>query len=368
MKLHQITSYLEKVAPLSYQESYDNSGLIVGDANKEISKVLLCLDSIESVIDEAIEKKCELVIAHHPIVFSGLKSLTGKNYIEKTILKAIKNDIAIYACHTNLDNVFHQGVNQKMAEAIGLTNTKILAPKTGMMSKLVVYCPSDKPEEIEKVRENLFENGAGHISDYSNCSFNSEGKGSYFPGETTNPAYGEKGKTNFMNETKIEVLVMNNEVRRIVSEVNKVHPYEEVAYEIIPLSNPNQQIGSGMIGELEQEMDAIEFLKSLKKNMKAEGVRYTEIHKKTIKKIAICGGSGSFLLNDAIRQQADVFITGDYKYHQFFDAQEQIIIADIGHFESEQFTIDLFQDILSPGFESIEFIKTSVNTNPVKYL
>lgn len=368
MKLHQITSYLEKTAPLSYQESYDNSGLLVGDRNKEVTKVLLCIDSLESIIDEAIEKKCELVIAHHPIVFSGLKSLTGKNYIEKTILKAIKNDIAIYACHTNLDNVFQNGVNQKMAESIGLTNTKILSPKSGMMSKLIVYCPSDKPDEIEKVRENLFQNGAGHISDYSNCSFNSEGKGTYLPGESTNPAYGQKGKTNFMNETKIEVLVTNHEVRRIVKEVNEVHPYEEVAYEIIPISNPNQQIGSGMIGELPNEIDTFEFLKSLKIKMKTDCVRHTDFHKKTVKKIAICGGAGSFLLKNAIRQQADVFITGDYKYHQFFDAQEQIIIADIGHFESEQFTIDLFQDILAPEFKSLEFIKTSINTNPVNYL
>lgn len=368
MKLHQLTSYLEKVAPLSYQESYDNSGLIVGDKNKDVSKVLLCLDSIETVVDEAIEKKCELIIAHHPIVFSGLKSLTGKNYIERTILKAIKNDIAIYACHTNLDNVLKNGVNQKMADSIGLVNTKILAPKTGMMSKLIVYCPSDNAATIEKVRENLFLNGAGHISDYSNCSFNSEGKGSYLPGENTNPAFGEKGKTNFMNETKIEVLVMNQEVNNIVKEVNKVHPYEEVAYEIIPISNPTQHIGSGMIGELDKEIDALDFLKSIKTKMKTNCIRHTEIQNKSIKKVAICGGSGSFLLNNAIRQQADVFITGDYKYHQFFDAEDKIIIADIGHYESEQFTVDLFKDILAPKFEKIEFIKTSVNTNPVNYI
>lgn len=365
MKLHQITSCLEQVAPLSYQESYDNSGLIVGDSDKEITKVLLCLDSIESIIDEAIDKKCELIIAHHPIVFSGLKSLTGKNYIERTILKAIKNDIAIYACHTNLDNVFQQGVNQKMAEAIGLTNTKILTPKSGMMSKMVVYAPK---ESAEVVRKSLWESGAGNISDYSNCSFNSEGEGTYKPGENTNPTFGEIGKTNSATEVKIEVVVLNRLKNKILNELRKVHPYEEVAYEFIPLQNENNQIGSGMIGELKNEVDSLEFLKSLKLKMKTDCVRHTELHKNAIKKIAICGGSGSFLLNDAIRQQADVFITGDYKYHQFFDAQKQIIIADVGHFESEQYTIDLFQDILAPKFKSIEFLKTTTNTNPVNYL
>jgi dinuclear metal center YbgI/SA1388 family protein len=365
MKLHQITSYLEQVAPLSYQESYDNSGLIVGNADKEITKVLLCLDSIESIIDEAIEKKCELVIAHHPIVFSGLKSLTGKNYIEKTILKAIKNDIAIYACHTNLDNVLQNGVNQKMGKAIGLINTKILAPKTGLMSKMVVYAPK---ESAELVRKCLWESGAGNISDYSNCSFNSEGEGTYRPGENTNPAFGEIGKTNSVVEVKIEVVVFNRLKSKVLNELRKSHPYEEVAYEFIPLENENNQIGAGMIGELEKEMEGLEFLKSLKTKMKTNCVRHTDLHKKNIKKIAICGGSGSFLLNNAIRQQADVFITGDYKYHQFFDAQNKIIIADIGHFESEQFTIDLFHDILAPEFKNVEFIKTTTNTNPVNYL
>ncbi len=367
MKLKEITTILENVAPLSYQESYDNSGLITGNHQIDVSKVLLCLDCIESVVDEAIEKGCELIIAHHPIVFSGLKKLNGKNYIERVIIKAIKNDIAIYACHTNLDNVLKNGVNQKIAEKIGLENTQILSPMANKMSKLVVYCPSDKPEIVEKVRENLFENGAGHISEYSNCSFNSEGKGSYLPGETTNPAYGEKGKTNFMDETKIEVVVMNQEANRIVAEVNKVHPYEEVAYELIPISNVNKQLGAGIIGELKEAIATREFLAYLKKEMKTDCIRYTNIHKEKVRKIAVCGGSGSFLLNNAKRQQADVFITGDFKYHQFFDAENEILIADIGHYESEQFTIELFEEILKDKVPELELIKTEVNTNPVNY-
>ena len=365
MKIKEITSILENIAPLSYQESYDNSGLIVGSPNDEVNRALLCLDSVQEVIEEAIEKNCQLVIAHHPIVFSGLKKLNGKNYIERVVMKAIKNDIAIYACHTNLDNVMKNGVNQKIAEKLGLKNTKILSPKIQKMSKLVVYSPKDN---AETVRKNLFANGAGNISDYSNCSFNSEGQGSYLPGESTNPAFGKKGQTNFMDETKIEVVVMNQDANRIVAEVNKVHPYEEVAYEIISMTNPTPHIGSGMIGELESEMETMEFLSFLKKKMKTECIRYTNPHKKTVNKIALCGGAGSFLLEDAKRQGADIFITGDYKYHQFFDAENEIIIADIGHYESEQFTIDLFAEILSSNNSELEIVKTEINTNPVNYL
>lgn len=368
MKLREITRILEQTAPLYYQESYDNSGLITGNNHQEISKILLCLDCIESVVDEAIEKGCEMIIAHHPIVFIGLKKLNGKNYIERVIIKAIKNDIAIYACHTNLDNVLKNGVNQKIAEKMGLENILILSPMANRMSKLVVYCPSDKPEILERVRENLFANGAGHISDYSNCSFNSEGKGSYLPGETTNPANGEKGKTNFINETKIEVLVMNQEANRIVAEVNKVHPYEEVAYEIIPIANTNSHLGAGIVGELKEEMETNKFLSHLKSAMKTDCIRHTQIHTKKVKKIAVCGGSGSFLLEAAKAQGADVFVTGDYKYHQFFDAENEIIIADIGHYESEQFTIELFEEIVKPISQEVKVIHTSINTNPVNYL
>jgi dinuclear metal center YbgI/SA1388 family protein len=367
MKLREITQLLEQVAPLFYQESYDNSGLITGNNELEVSKVLLCLDCLESIVDEAIEKGCKLIIAHHPIVFSGLKKLNGKNYIERVIIKAIKNDIAIYACHTNLDNVLKNGVNQKIAEKIGLENIQILSPMANRMSKLIVYCPSDKLEIVEKVRENLFANGAGHISDYSNCSFNLEGKGTYLPGESTNPAYGDKGKTNFMDETKIEVIVMNQEANRIVTEVNKVHPYEEVAYEIIPMANVNKQLGAGIIGDLKEGMETEKFLSHLKSSMKTECIRHTNIHKEKVIKIAVCGGSGSFLLDAAKGNKADVFVTGDYKYHQFFDAEDKIIIADIGHYESEQFTIELFEDILKDKVSGVELIKTIVNTNPVNY-
>lgn len=365
MKIKDITSYIEQIAPLSYQESYDNSGLIVGDANKEVKNVLLCLDSIEAVIDEAIEKKCELVIAHHPIVFSGLKKLNGKNYIERVVIKAIKHDIAIYACHTNLDNVFSNGVNQKIAQKIGLENTKILAPKNGLLKKLVVFVPKTHQEQV---REAIFNAGAGKIGNYDQCSFNTEGTGTFRANNQANPFVGEKGEQHQEQEVKIEVVFPAYLERKIIAEMLQAHPYEEVAYDVFSLTNTHNYVGSGIIGELKQPTESLAFLNSLKTTMQTNCVRYTNPHKKEVKTIAICGGAGSFLLGNAIANQADVFITGDYKYHQFFDAEEKIIIADIGHYESEQFTIDLFQEILEKQFETLKIVKTSLNTNPVNYL
>lgn len=365
MKIKDITNYIEQIAPLNYQESYDNSGLIVGDAQKEVTKVLLCLDSIESIVDEAIEKKCELIIAHHPIVFSGLKKFNGKNYIERVVIKAIKHDIAIYACHTNLDNVFSQGVNEKIANKLNLQNIKILAPKKGLLKKLSTFVPIKNQEEI---RNAIFNAGAGHIGNYDQCSFNNEGTGTFRALENTNPHVGTIGKQHQEKEIKIEVIFPGYIENKVISALIKTHPYEEVAYDIIQLQNTNLQIGSGMIGELQNPINTIDFLTSLKTTMNTACVRYTNPHKKEIKTVALCGGAGSFLLNNAMAQQADVFITGDYKYHQFFDAEDRIVIADIGHYESEQFTIDLFQEVLEKQFKTLKIVKTSVNTNPVNYL
>jgi dinuclear metal center YbgI/SA1388 family protein len=365
MKIKDITNYIEQIAPLSYQESYDNSGLIVGDAQKEVTKVLLCLDSIENIVDEAIEKKCELIIAHHPIVFLGLKKFNGKNYIERVVIKAIKHDIAIYACHTNLDNVFNNGVNEKIAQKIGLQNTRILTTKKGLLKKLITFVPE---KQQEQVREAIFNAGAGEIGNYDQCSFNSKGEGTFRANNEANPFVGEKVKQHKEQEIKVEVVFPAYLESKIVSAIIKTHPYEEVAYDLYELTNTHNYIGSGIIGELKEPTNSIDFLTSLKTTMDTKCVRYTNPHKKEVKTIAICGGAGSFLLNNAIAQQADVFITGDYKYHQFFDAEDKIIIADIGHYESEQFTVDLFKEVLEKEFETLKVVKTSLNTNPVNYL
>lgn len=364
MQIKNIIDYLNELAPPVLQESYDNAGLIVGDSSWECSGVLICLDSIEEIIDEAIEKKCNLVVTHHPIVFSGLKKINGKNYIERTIIKAIKNDIAIFAIHTNLDNVMH-GVNAKFAEKLGLTNLKILAQKKQTLNKITIFAPLD---HAEIVRKSLFDGGAGELGNYDSCSFNTLGEGTFRALENAHPFVGKKGEIHTEKEVKIEAIVPQHLTSNALQSMLKVHPYEEVAYDIIPLKNTSKHIGAGMIGMLEKPMDSLNFLKWVKKKMKVDCVRHTALIKTTIRTVAICGGSGSFLLSNAVAQGADIFITGDFKYHQFFDANDQIIIADIGHYESEFYTCELLYEKLKEKFSKFAVHLTEKNTNPVIYL
>jgi dinuclear metal center YbgI/SA1388 family protein len=364
MKLREITNYLESIAPLAYQESYDNSGLICGNHDMEITGAVICLDSTEAVIEEAIANKCNLVIAHHPIVFSGIKKFNGKNYVERVIIKAIQNNIAIYAAHTNLDNV-SKGVNSKIAKKIGLTNCSILAPMHNTLKKLTTFCPDDQAAAL---RTALFAVGGGAIGNYDECSFNTSGIGTFRAGENTNPFVGEKGKQHEEKETKIELIYPVYLESRLLKALFTAHPYEEVAYDILVLDNVNNSIGAGMVGELVEEMEETAFLKHLKQTMETDMVRYTALKGKKVKTVAVCGGSGSFLLKNAIAAGADVFVTGDFKYHQFFDAENQIVIADIGHYESEQFTMELFYDILSEKFSTFALHLSKINTNPINYL
>ncbi|MEQ8909167.1 MAG: Nif3-like dinuclear metal center hexameric protein [Vicingaceae bacterium] len=364
MKIKDIIQQLEKIAPPSLQESYDNSRLLVGSKDQKVNQLLLSLDCTEVVVQEAIDRKCEMIVAHHPIVFSGLKSLTGKNYIERTVIKAIKNNIAIYAIHTNLDNVYH-GVNQKIAEKLGLKNTKILSPKKELLQKLVFFCPV---KDSEKVRAAIFKAGAGQIGDYDACSFNLKGEGTFRAGENTNPHVGEKGKLHKEEEHRVEVVLPNYLEAKVIAALKKAHPYEEVAYDLYSLRNSWEQVGSGMIGDLEEEQDFQAFLKSLKSKLNTPLIRHTKLHKKKVKKVALCGGAGSFLLNAAKAKGADVFITGDYKYHQFFDAEDEIVIADVGHYESEQFTPELLQEFLMENLPELSTKLVQTNTNPISYL
>ncbi|MBV6485562.1 MAG: GTP cyclohydrolase 1 type 2 [Flavobacteriales bacterium] len=363
MRIADIIKIIEDFAPLSYQENYDNAGLIVGDRSNIVSGVLICLDSTEEVINEAINKKCNLVIAHHPIVFSGLKKITGKTYIERTIIKAIKHDIAIYAAHTNLDNVFG-GVNFKIAEKLGLKNVQILSKKKQLLNKLVVFCPLS---HANQVREELFKSGAGSIGNYSECSFNTIGQGTFKANEQAKPFVGEQDKLHLEDEVKIEVVVESFLIKQVVEHMLKVHPYEEVAYDVFEMQN-SHQIGSGVVGDLEANLDEVSFLTQLKKVFFAKGIRYTALKNKPIKRVAICGGSGSFLLNDAVFSGADIFVSSDFKYHQFFDAEDKIIIADIGHYESEQFTKEIFYDLLTKKIPNFAVHLSEINTNPINYL
>jgi len=361
--ISEIIECIEEFAPPVYQESYDNSGLIIGERSQQVKKVMLALDCIEEVVDDAIKEGCQMIIAHHPIVFKGLRSFTGKNYVERSILKAIKKDIAIYACHTNLDNVRH-GVNHKIAEKLGLTATKVLVPKKHTLKQLYTYVPVDHAEVI---REAMFDVGAGKIGDYESCSFTIEGSGTFKPGNNAQPFVGKKNELHTEKEVKIELVFPVHQEQQVLKALLSAHPYEEIAYGLIDIEVANTQIGSGLVGELKNPLDEKSFLKLLKTNMQTECVRHTQLLEKKISKVAVCGGAGSFLLNDAIRAGADAFVTADFKYHEFFDAENKLVIADIGHYESEQFTYEIFSELLSEKFPTFAVLKTSVDTNPVNY-
>ena len=364
MKIADIISYLESVAPPSLQENYDNAGLITGDPETEITGALICLDSIESIIDEAISLNCNLVIAHHPIIFNGLKKINGKNYVERTIIKAIKNDIAVYAMHTNLDHM-RMGVNEMIARKLELIDCKILSPKKGLLKKLVTFTPT---AEAEKLRQALFDAGGGHIGHYDHCSFSLEGTGSFRGDDTTKPFVGVKGEEHHESETRIEVIYPAAIERQLLAALRQNHPYEEIAFDIYLLENAHQDIGAGLIGRLKHPTDEFLFLRFVKTIMQTSSIRHTDFRDKNVERVAVCGGSGSFLLQDAIAAGADIFITADFKYHQFFDADGKILIADIGHYESEQFTIVLITELLQKKFPNFALHFTKINTNPINYL
>jgi dinuclear metal center YbgI/SA1388 family protein len=363
MRIADIVNVLETWAPASLQESYDNAGLILGNPDWECRGVLCSLDATEAVVEEAIQSGVNLIVAHHPIIFSGLKRINGKNYVERTILKAIENKIAIYAIHTNLDNLL-DGVNGRMADRMGLINRSILAPKTAILKKLYTFAPV---ADADKVRNALFDAGAGHIGRYSNCSFNSEGLGSFLPGEGTQPHVGQKGEMHFEKEVKLEVIFPAWLEKRLIAALKTAHPYEEVAYDIVPLTNEHQGIGAGLLAELNQPMEPEIFLAMLQEQFCLPIVRHTAPPGRPIQKVALCGGAGSFLISKALAAGADAFVTADLKYHEFFDAEGRLLLADIGHYESEQFTIDLLQEFLQQKFPTFAVLKTKVETNPVQY-
>ncbi|MES2779002.1 MAG: Nif3-like dinuclear metal center hexameric protein [Bacteroidota bacterium] len=363
LTVKDITQWLEALAPLALQESYDNAGLLTGHHNQPVTKILVSLDATEAVIDEAIAKNCELVIAHHPIIFGGLKKLNGKNYVERTVIKAIKNDIAIYAIHTNLDNV-HTGVNQKIGNQLGLQNMRILSPIKGNLKKLAVFVPED---HITAVQEALFAAGSGHIGNYADCSFQSNGTGTYTANELATPYAGEKGKRHYESEIKLETVFPAHLQYQVTSALLKAHPYEEVAYDIYSIDNENSQTGSGMIGQLPQPLSKMDFLKHVKSTMNVNTIRHTETAASQILTVAVCGGAGSFLIKQAIASGADAFVTADVKYHEFFDAENRMMIADIGHYESEIFTKELLKDVILEKFPTFAVLLSETITNPINY-
>ncbi|WP_242918979.1 Nif3-like dinuclear metal center hexameric protein [Pontibacter liquoris] len=361
--IKEVIEKIEQLAPLPYQESYDNAGLQTGNPATDVSGVLVTLDCNEAVLEEALKKGCNLVVAHHPVIFKGIKQLTGGNYVERTIIQAIQNNIAIYAAHTNLDNVV-QGVNTKIADKMGLQQQRILVNKPQTLMQLVTFVPVSSTEQVLQA---LHQAGAGNIGEYSNCSFQVQGTGRFLPSEQANPTIGKPGKAEEVAENRLEVIFPAHRQHAVMAALKKAHPYEEVAHYLYALENQNQEAGIGVLGELPKALSEEAFLAYLKSKMQLQGMRYTSVGARPIKKIAVCGGAGSFLIKDAIRQGADALVTGDVKYHEFFDADSKIMVADIGHYESEVFTKEIFYDVISKNFPNFAVYLSEVNTNPIRY-
>ncbi len=370
MIIKDIIHLLEETAPTAYAEDFDNTGLLVGDASRQVTRILITLDTTEEIITEAIDQNCNLIVSFHPIIFSGMKKITGKTYVERTVIKAIKNNIAIYAIHTALDNHWN-GVNHAICKRLNLIQKKILLPQKDTIKKLVTYIPK---KDANQVRQALFDIGAGNIGNYSHCSFNTKGKGTFLGEEGSNPVIGKKGVLQTEKEIKLEITFQKHLQKSVLETLFNTHPYEEVAYEITTLENSNQHIGMGMIGVLEKPLTETNFLAFLKQKMKTKCVRHSRLTGKTIKKVAVLGGSGSFAIEAAKKAEADAYVTADLKYHDFFKAENTILLADIGHFESEQFTKELIVTLLNkkisnfaPAFKSGNLVLSQINTNPITY-
>jgi dinuclear metal center YbgI/SA1388 family protein len=364
MQITSIIAHLESIAPPVYQEGYDNAGLLTGQGDWACSGVLTTLDATEAVVREAIARNCNLIVAHHPIIFGGLKKINGKNYVEKAVIAAIKHDIAIYAIHTNLDNTLPVGVNGKMAGQLGLINSRPLLPKEATLQKLFTFVPT---AQLSSVRDAIFTAGAGHIGEYSECSFGVEGTGTFKGGAGTQPFAGKPGLRHEEKETRVEVIMPAHLSRQVIAAMIRAHPYEEVAYDLVNLSNTHPRVGSGLIGELPEELDERAFLARVREVFRLSVIRHTPLRGRPVKKVALCGGAGSFLISKALAAGADFYITSDVKYHEFFDANDRLVIADIGHFESEQFTVDLLFEILREKFPNFAVLKSDIKTNPVNY-
>ena len=364
MIVKEVTTVLEELAPLAYAEDFDNVGLLVGSYTQEVSGILVTLDTLENVVDEAIANNCNLIVSFHPIIFSGLKRIIGSSYVERVVIKAIQNNIAIYSMHTALDNS-KEGVNAKICEVLDILDPQILIPQKSTIKKLTTYAPINA---AEKLKNALFEAGAGNIGNYSNCSFTTVGTGSFRAEDEANPTIGKIGETHFEEEVQINVTFSASFEKKVMNALFKNHPYEEVAYEVLTLENNYQNIGMGMIGTLKNPISENEFLRLVQERMNASGIRHSKLLNKNIEKVAVLGGSGAFAIKAAKAAGADIFITADVKYHQFYEAEAKLVIADIGHFETEQFTKNLLVDYLTKKIPNFAIRLSESKTNPIKYL
>ncbi len=363
MKIEAIVKHLEQMAPPYLKEEYDNVGLHTGTLQQETDGVLITLDVDERIVDEAIELNCGLIITHHPLVFGSLKRITGRTMQERCLIKAIRNDIAIYAIHTNIDNAA-LGLNHALATLLGVNNPNVLLPGVNKMSKVVTFCP---PDHSDRVMAAMSAAGAGHIGNYDMCSFQTEGRGTFRALEGANPYVGELDALHGETELRIEMITPSAIVPHVVEAMKKSHPYEEVAYDVIPLSNPDLTTGSGAFGEISKPIGEEEFIQMVKEKLNVPVVRHTEHLARPINRLGVCGGSGAFLIQHAIDRKLDVLVTADVKYHQFGEASGKILLIDAGHYETEILVTSMIRDEIRKKFPTFACHITKRNTNPIRY-
>ena len=363
-KIKEIADALEMFAPLPLQDGFDNAGLQVGLTETEVTGVLLCLDVTEKIVDEAVALGCNLIVSHHPLIFSPLKKITGATYVERCVMKAMAAGIAIYSAHTNIDNAIG-GVNYRIAEILGLKNLKVLVPKEDSLLKLSVYVPVSAADEV---RAALFAAGCGSIGNYDSCSYNVNGFGTFKAGENTNPYCGSKGVLHKEEEVRIDTIMPIYIKGRAIKALLASHPYEEPAYDIYPLKNKWETVGSGVIGELDEPVDELEFLQHIKNRFNVGSLRHTPLLGKKVKRVALCGGAGGSFASAALSAGADLYLTGEARYHDLFSYDGKMLLAVIGHYESEQYTMDIFKEIINDAFPQVEVRTTENNTNPIQYL
>lgn len=363
MTISEVLSILNKWAPLANAEDFDNVGLLVGDQKQKVTHIMVAHDALEAVVLEAAAKSCNLIICFHPIIFSGLKQLTGKTYVERAVIQAIKHDIAIYAIHTALDNVPH-GVNAGMARALGLSDCKVLIPKKEHLFKLTTYVPH---VDVSRVCDAVFKAGAGQLGNYSECHFQTDGLGTFKAGENAQPALGTIGSRHEEAEKQLHFVLEKHRATAIISALKQEHPYEEVAYEMTSLVNTHPTLGMGRIGKLEKPMSPMDFLAHTKKAFSAGGIRHSKIGDRPIEKVAVLGGSGAFAIAAAKGAGADALVTADLKYHDYYQAEDRILLTDIGHYESERFTKNIIADYLTEKIRNFAIILSEENTNPINY-
>lgn len=365
MLVSQIIATLEEQAPLALQEDYDNSGLIVGAPAQECTGALLTVDVTPDIVREARDKGCNLIISHHPLTFKGLKRLNGRTPVEQSVIEAIRAGIAIYACHTSMDNAAG-GVSHRMATKLGLDNISVLDPQLDRLVKLSVYVPDSHADEV---RLALFDAGAGRLGNYDSCSYSTQGTGTFRATAGANPYVGEIGEMHSEAETRIEVLLPSWRRHAVENALLQTHPYEEPAYEFINIANASRHTGSGAVGNLQSSIPAAQLVALVKEAFGSPVARCSRYPlDNPIRRVALCGGSGSFLIGKAIAAGAQAFITSDTKYHDFVDHGDSILIIDIGHHESENCTKEIFYHRIKEIFPNFAVKYSEKDTNPINYL